>query len=256
MNASEVAVRHTGFEPVSLDGKVALVTGASSGIGRSIALALAGQKASLVAVGRNADELERTAEAAGRLTATALACRADLRSATAIRRLIDGVREKFDRIDVLVHCAGVIHETRMTDARLRDLDRQYISNVRAPYELTRAALPLLKAARGQVVFINSSTGLWAKRADVGQFAATQHALKAIADSLREEVNGDGVRVLTVHPGRTATPRQEQIHRREGKAYRPEVLMQPEDIAAIVLAALRLPMTAEVTDLSIRPMMKS
>jgi NADP-dependent 3-hydroxy acid dehydrogenase YdfG len=178
-----------------------------------------------------------------------------LRSGAAIRRLIGTVESRLERIDVLVHSAGVIRETPMKDASVRDLDLQYMSNVRAAYALTQAALPMLKAARGQIVFINSSTGLTAKRANVGQFAATQHALKAIADSLREEVNPDGIRVLTVHPGRTATPRQEQIHRNEGRPYRPELLMQPEDVAALVLAALRLPLTAEVTDISMRPMRK-
>jgi NADP-dependent 3-hydroxy acid dehydrogenase YdfG len=256
MIASGAPVRHPAFAPVSLAGKIAVVTGASSGIGRAIALALALEKATVVAVGRNVDELEKTTAAAARLTTTAVPCRTDLKSRAAIRRLVEEVSIRFERIDVLVHCAGVIVEKRMKDASIRELDWQYLSNVRAPYELTRAALPMLKANGGQVVFINSSTGLSAKRAEVGQFAATQHALKAIADSLREEVNAEGVRVLTVHPGRTATPRQEHIHQREGKPYRPEVLMQPEDVATIVISALRLPMTAEVTDISIRPMIKN
>jgi NADP-dependent 3-hydroxy acid dehydrogenase YdfG len=109
------------------------------------------------------------------------------------------------------------------------------------------------AARGQIVFINSSVGLTAKRPDIGQYAATKHALKAIADSLREEVNPKGLRVLTVYLGRTATPMQETISRQEGRAYHPETLLQPEDVASVVLNALMLPPTAEVTDISIRPM---
>jgi NADP-dependent 3-hydroxy acid dehydrogenase YdfG len=77
-------------------------------------------------------------------------------------------------------------------------------------------------------------------------------LKALADSLRQEVNADGIRVLTVFLGRTATPIQEAIHRREGRTYLPEQLLQPDDVAAVVLNALTLPATAEVTELSIRP----
>ena len=105
------------------------------------------------------------------------------------------------------------------------------------------------------MFINSTQGL-AASAGVGLFAATQHALRAMADSLRDEVNGDGVRVLTVYPGRTATPRQASIFELEGRPYAPDRLLQPEDIATMIVASLKLPRTAEVTNLTIRPMLKS
>ena len=118
-----------------------------------------------------------------------------------------------------------------------------------------SALPLLRAGSGQVVFINSSSGLRA-RARSGQFAATQHAMKAVADSLREEVNADGIRVLSVFPGRTATPRTEQLFREERKVYRPELLMQPEDVAAMVVHSLKMPRTCEITEISMRPLFKS
>lgn len=111
---------------------------------------------------------------------------------------------------------------------------------------------MLKTRRGQIVFINSIAGIYAMP-HVGQYAATQHALKAVTDSLRAEVNAAGVRFLSVYPGRTATPMQEAVHEREGRVYVPERLMQPEDVAAAVLSALGLPRTAEVTDLHIRPL---
>jgi NADP-dependent 3-hydroxy acid dehydrogenase YdfG len=96
----------------------------------------------------------------------------------------------------------------------------------------------------------------AKRPEVGQYAATQHGLKAIADSLREEVNPYGIRVLSIYPGRTATPLQKRLHEAEGKLYRPEALLQPSDIASVVIHSLALPKTAEVTDIHIRPMIKT
>ena len=77
----------------------------------------------------------------------------------------------------------------------------------------------------------------------------------MGDSLRDEVNEDGVRVLSVFPGRTATPRQERIHAGEGREYRPERLLQPADVASVVVCALELPRTAEVTDISLRPFLK-
>jgi len=131
----------------------------------------------------------------------------------------------------------------------------YRSNLRAHYALTQALLPMLRKRPGQIVFINSSAGLRSP-ANVGQFSATQHALRAVADSLRDEVNSDGIRVLSVYPGRTATPRMAALFEKEGRPYRGEFLMQPEDIAAMVIHTLCLPRTAEVTDISMRPLMKS
>jgi len=136
------------------------------------------------------------------------------------------------------------------------LDLQYSTNVRAPYLLTQRLLPLLITSRGQIVFINSSVGLAANRPNIGQYAATKHALKALAESLREEVNPKGVRVLSAYLGRTATPMQEALFRAEGNTYHPETLLQPEDVASMIVHALMLPSTAEVTDINIRPMRKS
>ena len=157
-------------------------------------------------------------------------------------------------VDILVHCADVVRESPMAEARIEDLDLQYKTNVRAPYLLTQSFLPLLARARGQIVFINSSVALTAKRREIGQYGATKHALRAIADSLREEVNPKGIRVLSVYVGRTATPRQKALHHSSGRPYRPEKLLQPNDLASVVVQALSLPKTAEVTEISIRPMM--
>lgn len=166
------------------------------------------------------------------------------------------VEQEIGRVDVLVHSAGVIQLAPMEHARIADLDRQYATNVRAPYALTQHFLPLLSSARGQVVFINSSAGLMAKRPEAGQYSATKHALKAMADSLREEVNSRGIRVLTVYLGRTATPMQEALHRGAETPYHPEALLQPEDVASVVVHTLMLPSTAEITDISMRPMQKA
>jgi len=238
-----------------LAGHVAVVTGASSGIGRAIALALAHQGVRLCVVGRDAGRLADTAIAARRFSQVT-DFQLDLAVEESIDQLVSHLEKQAGRLDILVHSAGVIHLDPMGRASIEDLDRQYATNVRAPYLLTQRLLPLLTAARGQVVFINSSAGLSAKRAEVGQYGATKHALKAIADSLREEVNPKGIRVLAAYLGRTATPMQEALYREQGTAYDPEVLLQPEDVASVVVQSLMLPPTAEVTDISIRPMQRS
>ncbi|MGB6130432.1 MAG: SDR family NAD(P)-dependent oxidoreductase [Acidobacteriaceae bacterium] len=237
--------------PGGLTGRIAVVTGASSGVGRAIALALSREGARVTAVGRSADGLAETVSAAhedGPITAA----QADLTSEEDLQTLLRHLLQ-WDGVDILIHCAGAFRQANMEQAPVDDLDLQYATNVRAPYRLTQVLLPQLIAARGQVVFINSSVGLSAKRAGVGQYAASKHALKAIADSLREEVNPQGVRVLSVYLGRTATPMQEAVHRIEGKAYNRASLLQPEDVASTVICLLALAPSAEVTDISIRPM---
>jgi len=156
---------------------------------------------------------------------------------------------------ILVHCAGFYSRGTLNEASIAEFDRLFHANVRGPYLLTQALLPALISLRGQIVFINSPQGLSAS-AGVGQFGATQHAMKAFADSLRDEVNPSGVRVLSVYPGRTATPRMDAIYREAKSRYEPEVLLQPDDIAAVVLNALSLARTAEVTNIMIRPMLKT
>jgi NAD(P)-dependent dehydrogenase (short-subunit alcohol dehydrogenase family) len=137
---------------------------------------------------------------------------------------------------------------------VEELDRQYRTNVRAPYLLTQLLIPMLESAAGQIVFVSSSAVRRAV-AGMGAYAATKHAVRALADALREELNPSGIRVLTVYPGRTAGPMQETLHQLEGRPYRLDRLLQPDDVAAIILDTLSLPRSAEVTDIDIRPMLK-
>jgi NADP-dependent 3-hydroxy acid dehydrogenase YdfG len=182
-------------------------------------------------------------------------CCADLTRDEDIQEVAKTVQREIGRVDLLVLCGGAIFHGALERASLAEFDLQYRSNLRAHYALTQAMLPLLRQQKGQVVFINSSAGMRSP-ATAGQFAATQHALRAIADSFRDEVNADGIRVLSVFPGRTATPRMAALFEKEGRPYRPELLMQPEDVAAMVTQAVSLPRTAEVTDISMRPTLKS
>jgi NADP-dependent 3-hydroxy acid dehydrogenase YdfG len=205
-------------------------------------------------VGRRPEALADVATTARAAAARVEVHPADLTRDSDIQEVRAALERAGGRLDLLVHCAGAIVQGPLEHARIEDFDAQYRSNVRAPYLLTQTLLPLLRGHRGDIVFINSSVGMRA-RAEVGQFAATQFALKAVADTLREEVNTQGVRVLSVFPGRTATPRQATIHAEEGKDYRPEQLIQPEQIATMVVSAVELPQTAEVTEISVRPFIK-
>jgi short-subunit dehydrogenase len=235
--------------------QIAVVTGASSGIGKAIAMGLATQGATLCLVGRKLEALQAVVESAQAAPVQIQCYPTDLTVDEDVQELATQLRHDFGYIDLLIHSAGVIVNGPLEVTPVEDFDRQYRINVRSPYLLTQALLQLLKARQGQIVFINSTVGLSAV-ANTGQYAATKHALRAVADSLRAEVNPAGVRVLSVFLGRTATPMQAAVHRMEGRTYRPELLIQPEDVAKVVLDTLSVPRTAEVTDIHLRPMIKS
>jgi NADP-dependent 3-hydroxy acid dehydrogenase YdfG len=237
------------------DKQIAVVTGASGGIGGAISAALIHGGAHVNAVGRDSMKLDAFVTRLRGPVGMVEAVRTDLTKDEDIAALVEHVTTKFGRLDILVHSAGAIAHGKLEESPVETLDALYAANVRGPYLLTKKLLPLLKKPRGQLVFINSSTGL-AARPNAGQFSATQHAFKALADAFRNEVNADQVRVLSVYPGRTATPRIEALTAKEGREYQPELLLQPEDVASVVSNALALPWTAEVMDISIRPMQKS
>jgi NADP-dependent 3-hydroxy acid dehydrogenase YdfG len=231
------------------ENKCAVVTGASSGVGRAVALALAREGATVAFVGRDESKLRAVARESG--TEKQYVFTAEFCDDNSLALLGKALERTFSSLDVLIHSAGMIKLGPLASAKLDDLDTHFRCNVRAPVALTQNLLPSVIAAQGSIVFLNS-TVIDNPRAAVGQYAASKSALKAIADCLRDEVNARGVRVLSLFLGRTATPMQEAVHHSEDRTYNPSRLIQPEDVAALLLNALALPHTVELTNVHIRP----
>ena len=231
-----------------------VVTGATSGIGRSVTLSLVARGAVVWAIGRSAERLEALAAEAEALPGRVTPVVADLAREEDVHAASRRVLNELSELDVIVHSAGAIVLGSFESMAPTDFDGLYRVNMRAPVVLTQDLLPALRRARGQIVFVNSSAGLRASALNV-LYAATKHGLKAIADGLRAEVNADGIRVISVYPGRTATAMQQFVHEREGREYRPELLLGAEDVSEVVLGALAVPRSGEVTDVSVRPMAK-
>ncbi|WP_129842628.1 SDR family oxidoreductase [Streptomyces sp. RFCAC02] len=223
-----------------------LITGAGSGIGAALARRLAERGEDLWLWARDAGrarELEKHFPGARTLVG-------DLGEPERLSWAL-GHQSPPDRIDGLVHCAGVAELGPVGDLTPAVWRATLAANLVAPAELTRLLLPQVRAARGHVVFVNSGAGLRANP-EWSAYAASKHGLRALADALRGEEAANGVRVTSVYPGRTATPMQEKIHQQEGKAYDPDRWMTADDVATTVLTALDLPRGAEVTDLTVRP----
>jgi NADP-dependent 3-hydroxy acid dehydrogenase YdfG len=226
---------------------IALVTGATSAIGAAIAYALADAGVRVLASGRNSDKLDQVAAARkGKIEAVA----ADLTSPDGIG-IVREATSRRGRLDVLVLGSGIYERSSDPDI----LMRQFAANVQGPYALIQAILPLVVTAKGLIIFLNSTQGR-AASPGVGQYAATQHAMRAIADSTRAEMNSQGIRVTTLFLGRTASTRQAAIFAMEERPYFPERLIQPDDIASLVVSLVNLPHTSEVTEISVRPQLKS
>ncbi len=231
--------------------QVAVITGASSGVGKAVAMAFAAQGVSLALVGRDQSTLDAVVRELPAGVGEVKCYVADLTRVADVLEFTTRVLADFVRVDFLVHCAALLKRGKMDAASIEDFDLQYACNVRAPFVINQQFLPSLLARQGAVIFINSSAGLGAKP-DMGQYAATKHALKAIADGLRQEVAASGLRVLSIFLGRTATPMQEALCQSEGKSYDPTLYIQPQDVAQSIIATLSLPRSAEITDLTLRP----
>lgn len=228
-----------------------VITGGSSGIGRALAVELARRGRTLILLARNAARLSAArrvvAEVGGHAETRAL----DLTDDAALDAVSSELAALADGVGGLVHSAGMIALGPVASTDVAVLDAHYALNVRAPYRLTRTLLPALERAGGHIVFVNSGAGMQA-HAEWGAYAASKFALRALADSLRQEEAGRGVRVTSVFPGRTATPMQRDVHRQEGRRYHAEAFVRPEDVAREVAGLLELEPPSVVTDLVIRP----
>ena len=224
--------------------RAALVTGAGSGIGRACAAALAEDGHRVLLVGRRLALLE----AAAATMPDALAVAADLATDAGIGAVADALP---GCLDVLIHAAGAFRYGPLAETPMATWQALDAVNLHGPFALTARCLPALRRAGGMVVFVNSTAALRGGP-NAGAYAASKSALRAATDVLRQEVNPLGIRVLSIFPGRTDTPMQDDVLAAEGRTADRSTLLAPSDVAAMVSAALRLPRRAEVTDITIRP----
>ncbi|KHK96867.1 short-chain dehydrogenase [Microbacterium mangrovi] len=222
-----------------------LLTGATSGIGAALAAALHARGDDLVLIARS----DATARRLGRAFPDATVLVADLERPESLEASLAGRMPP--ALDSVLHVAGVCDLGPVAQLGAGEWQRTLAVNLAAPAELTRLALPALRAAAGRVVFVNSGAGL-AASPDWSAYAASKFGLRALADALRAEERANGVRVTSVYPGRTATPMQQRVHEQEGADYDADAWIQPGSVVTAILTALDLPRDADLTDLRVRP----
>jgi NAD(P)-dependent dehydrogenase (short-subunit alcohol dehydrogenase family) len=239
-----VSTRAKTHRAPSLHGKVALITGASQGIGLAIARALAAEGCDLVNTARNRNSL---AKARKKLGPRALPFACDVRDPVSVQNLMTAVAHRFHRIDILINNAGIAHPSMPAAELPIDSWRDVIdTNLTGMFLIVRAALPLMKS--GAVIVNNLSIAARRVFAGSSAYNASKHGALGFTNTLREELREKGIRVIALLPGATDTAIWNTLW-----PYAPrQKMMQPETVAQALVNTLVLPPESTVEELVIMP----
>lgn len=234
----------------NLKGKAAIVTGASRGIGRAIALALAREGVNVMLAARDQQRLQRVAEETRQNRVEADSLSADMRDEAQIKNMIAATVKRFGRLDILVNNAGLGYFKPVSDLSTAEWDEMFGVNLRGVFLATREALPHLRQAGESFVVNVASLAGKNTFANGAGYTATKWGLRAFAQCLMLEERKNGLRVLTICPGSVATdfgaaPSREQRNEKRN-------IIMPEDVADGILAALKLPQRSMISEIDIRP----
>lgn len=244
--------------PLRLSGKVAVVTGASSGIGEATARALDAEGAAVVLVARRRDRLDALAEAIRHEGGQAHVVAADLSDPAQARDAVAQAVSAFGRLDILVNNAGLMLLGPVADADPTDWHRMMDLNVLTLMHATQAAVQVMQGqGSGHIVNISSVSGRGAGPTSAG-YSATKWAVGGFSEGLRQEVRLLGIRVTVIEPGVVATELTDHItHTATKDAYEGRIKqmtpLEAEDIAAAVVYATTQPQRVNVNEILIRPL---
>jgi NADP-dependent 3-hydroxy acid dehydrogenase YdfG len=264
-----------------LQDRVAVVTGASSGIGLAIARALGREGATVVLAGRTVGPMEEAAKEISGNSGRAAVRQVDVRDEKQMRDLVDGAVKEFGRLDIMVNNAGVNHFDSVLDGSVENWRETLETNVIGPALGCREACRVMQGKGGHIVNVTSVAARYAEP-DNPMYAASKHAAGALTESLRLALQGKNIRMTAVMPGAVVTslvrnlPEErlfaigrafgidpEQVEIRPGQQIPAEVLdrvkavaknvtLRPEDIAEAVLYAVTQPETVHVNEVMVRP----
>jgi NADP-dependent 3-hydroxy acid dehydrogenase YdfG len=234
----------------ALDGTTAIVTGAGTGIGAAVAVALHGAGAAVTLIGRRPEPL---AEVAGRLGDRVHACACDVSDYDAVQAAVEEAARAHGPATILVNNAGINTNPRsVADVSLPDWDLTVAVDLSGVFYCVRAALPAMRAAGGgTIVNIGSTAGRWGSSLAGAAYSAAKHGVVGLNSVINDEESRHGIRCTVILPGEVETPildrRPEPV-----SAERRRAMLQPEDVAAATLLAATLPDRACITELVIKP----
>ena len=240
-----------------LDGRIALVTGASSGIGEATAIALAAAGAKVAITARRKDRLQALAARLAPLGADPLVLEADLLDEHVAQRIVADTEHHFGQLDILVNNAGVMYLEPVAEADLGRWRRMLELNVLSLIASTQAALAGMRSRRdGHIVNVSSTAGRIANP-NAAAYSATKFGVVAFSEALRREVYADNIRVSVIEPGVVQTELRDHI----GHAATQASLnawasnmrqLQPEDVADAIVFCVSRPAHVNVNEILMRP----
>ncbi|HTR81000.1 MAG TPA: SDR family NAD(P)-dependent oxidoreductase [Bacteroidota bacterium] len=229
----------------SITGKVAIVTGASKGIGKSIATSLASAGMSVVLAARHEKDLKAVEAEIGGLKGSSTAVQADIADEAQVSRLVKETLSRYGKVDVLVNNAGHGVFSKVVDTSIAEYDGMMDVNLRGVFLCCKAVLPsMIGQKNGSIINIASLAG---KNSFVGgaTYSATKWGLIGFSRSLMLEVREYNIRVVTICPGSVNTSFSD--HSKDSSQ-----IIQPQDVADTVLFALSMPVRSNVSEIDIRP----
>lgn len=231
----------------ALQGKVALVTGASQGIGQGIAAAFAAEAANLVLSSRNIERLNQNAEVLVKTGAEVLVVQADVTDEVQVRELFRHTMERFGRLDILVNNAGIFDGGPLDELPLETWDRVMATNLRGPFLCTREAMRIMKAQReGRIINVGSISAQRV-RPNSAAYSTSKHGLWGLTQVTALEGREFGITCGCLHPGNVDVETLAEARRING-----EPMMTADDIAHAAVAMATLPPNVNMLEVIVLP----
>lgn len=233
--------------------KTAVITGAGSGVGRAIALALAKESWRIALVGRREEILKQTAKLTGLKSSDILVRRCDISDPDAVEKMTQLVQERFKKIDVLVNAAGTNTPQRSLQVLTYDKYCELVNtNLTGAYLCVQGFLPAMrKSGNGTIINIVSDAARQASPKAGPAYVVSKFGLLGLTQSINAEERGNGIRACAILPGDIDTPLLDKRPQPPGRQARDQML-QPDDVAQCALLAINLPHRALLEEILIRP----
>ncbi|MGC2353422.1 MAG: SDR family oxidoreductase [Candidatus Udaeobacter sp.] len=237
-------------------GKVVVITGASSGLGEAAARLLSAQGATVVLGARRSDRLQSLADELSGSGGKALAVATDVTHRNQVKRLVDTAAQKFGRVDAMINNAGIMPRAPLERLTIDDWDRTIDVNIKGVLYGIAAALPHMKKQKsGHMIFVSSVAG-HKIGADFAVYAATKHAVRALAEGFRQEVKPYNIRTTIISPGAVATELPDSVTEPDIAAkirtYYDDIAIPAESFAQAVVFAMSQPEEVDVNEILFRP----
>ena len=240
----------------NIQGKVVVITGASSGLGEATARDLSAQGAAVVLGARRADRIEALADELTRRGGKALAVPTDVIHSEQVKKLVDGAVQAYGRIDVMINNAGLMPQSPLERLRIDEWDRMIDVNIKGVLYGIAAALPYMKQQKsGHIINVSSVAG-HKVRAGGAVYAATKHAVLALSEGLRQEVKPYNIRTTVISPGAVATELPNTISEPDVaesfQKFYEEFAIPADSFARAIAFAISQPEDVDVNEILFRP----